>query len=157
MAVSDHTDVVARFAEEVVAQVFAKFLASEGIPCHVVDIRESARPDRYGVRVPQRWGDELNEILRLTPVANHLTPIAAQLVAGQLARAGIPCYAGAESTRLLAESGLAVTEREGLRHIVAVPAPFVAGASGILEKELPWDAEPPGIALGIAPDSDHLS
>jgi len=37
MTVSDYTDVVVRFTDEVGAQVFAKFVALEGIPCASIE------------------------------------------------------------------------------------------------------------------------
>ena len=86
MAVSDYTYVVARFADEVGAAVFAKFVASQGISCHIADLCEATHNERYGVRVQQSQIDALREMLQLKPIANRLTPFAAQTMAGRLAR-----------------------------------------------------------------------
>ena len=155
MAISDYTDVVVRFTEEVGAQVFAKFVALEGIPCHIVEIRDVLRLDRYGVRVPGNRADELGGILQLRPVASHLTPSAAQSIAGQLARAGIPCYVGDADTSLLEDSAAGDSEANGFRHLVAVPPAFLVGASRILDKGPPWDAATPGLMLDVTRDSDR--
>lgn len=155
MAVSDYTDVVVRFAEEVGAQVFAKFVALEGIPCHIVDIRDVLRLDRFGVRVPGNRAGELSGILQLKPVASHLTPSAAQTIAGQLARAGIPCYVGDADTSLLDDGAAGDSEPDGLRHLVAVPQAFYVGAARILDKGQPWDARNPAVMLDASCDSDR--
>ena len=155
MTVSDYTDVVVRFTDEVGAQVFAKFVALEGIPCHIVEIRDVLRLDRYGVRVPDNRADELSGILQLKPVASHLTPSAAQSIAGQLARAGIPCYVGDADTSLLDDGAADDGEEDGFRHLVAVPQAFLVGASRILDKAQPWDAGTRGVRLDAPRDSDR--
>lgn len=43
MALSDNSDVVAWFSDEVGAEVFAKFVATEGIPCHITESRKATR------------------------------------------------------------------------------------------------------------------
>jgi hypothetical protein len=157
MAVSDYTDVVVRFSNETGAQVFAKFVASEGIPCHIVDICDSVRPDRYGVHVQRSRIDELRDILRLTTVANRLTPPAAQLIANQLARAGIPCYVGGASSSLVDDP---LRRPRGLKEfgdIVAVPEPFSVGAYRILGKRAPAGVDARGIATFTAQDPEHPS
>jgi hypothetical protein len=157
MTVRDYTDVVVRFTDEVGAQVFAKFVALEGIPCHIVDIRDVLRLDRYGVRVPGNRADELSGILQLKPVINHLTPSAAQSIAAQLARAGIPCYVGDADTSLLDESAEDDSEADGFRHLVAVPRAFFEGAARILDKAQPWDAGTPGAMLDTAARDSNRS
>jgi hypothetical protein len=156
MAVSDYTDVVVRFTEEVGAQVFARFVALEGIPCHIVVIRDVLRLDRYGVRVPRHRAEELSGILQLKPVADHLAPSAAQSIAAQLARAGIPCYVGDSDTSLLDDHAAGGSEAGEFRHMVAVPQTFFVGAARILDKVRPWDeARTPAVMLDAARDSDR--
>jgi hypothetical protein len=138
MAVNDYTDVVVRFLNETGAQVFAKFVASEGVPCHIVDICDSVRPDRYGVHVQSSRIEELRDLLRLTTVASGLTPGAAQRMADQLARVGIPCYVGGATSSLVDESFLSSRRMKEFGDIVAVPEPFSVGALRILgRRQLP--------------------
>ena len=150
MTVSDYTDVVVRFADEVGAQVFAKFIALEGIPCHIVDIRDVLRPDRYGVRVPGNRAAELAGILQLKTVVSHQTANAAQSIAAQLARAGIPCYVGDADSSLLDDGAVDDSEADGFRYLVAVPKAFFVGAARIVDKAQPWDAGTPGAMLDTA-------
>ena len=78
MALDDYTDVVAWFSDEAAAEVFAKFVASEGMPCHITGIRKATHFEQYGVRVQRNRIHELRQILRLKPVANAMNPLAAQ-------------------------------------------------------------------------------
>jgi hypothetical protein len=157
MALSDCTDVVVRFLNETGAQVFAKFVASEGIPCHIVDICDSIRPERFGVHVQRSRIDELRDILRLTTVAGRLTPIAAQRIADQLARAGIPCYVGSATSSLVDDSFPSARGMKEFGDTVAVPEPFSVGALRILGKrQLPGFATRE-MASVTAQDPKHLS
>jgi hypothetical protein len=141
MALRDYTDVVAWFPDEAGAEVFAKFVASEGMPCHITGLREGTRFEQYGVRVPRDRIDEFRQILRLKPVAHGATPIAAESMGRRLARAGIPCYvAGTHSN----PAALCATQRCGtteIGHIVAVPESFLRQAARILNIAPPPNAE----------------
>jgi hypothetical protein len=132
MAVSDYTHVVARFSDEVGAAVFAKFVASEGISCHIADLSEATHYERYGVRVQQSQIDALREILQLKPVANPMTPFAAQVIAGRLAREGIPCCVADKQSHLFGDTAAALDNTNERGHLVAVPGSFLELALGFL-------------------------
>ena len=157
MAVSDHTEVVVRFLDETGAQVFAKFVASGGIPCHIADISDSARPDRYGVHVQRNRLEELRDHLRLTTVASGLTPDTAQRMADQLARAGIPCYVGGTTGSLVDDSFLSSRRIKEFGDIIAVPEPFSVGAHRILGRRSPPAFDARDIAPLAARDPKHPS
>ena len=132
MALSDYNDVVAWFPDETGAEVFAKFVASEGMPCHITGIRKATHFERYGVRVQRNRIDELRQILRLKPVANAVTPIAARSMGRRLARAGIPCCVAGEHSDPSAASATALCGTSEIGHIVAVPESFLPQAARIL-------------------------
>jgi len=132
MALSDNTDVVAWFSDEAGAEVFAKFVASEGMPCHITGLRKATRFEQYGVRVQRNRIDELRQILRLKPVANAVTPIAAQSIGRRLARAGIPCCVAEEPGDPSATSATALWGTSGIGRTVAVPETFLSQAARIL-------------------------
>jgi hypothetical protein len=141
MALVDYTDVVAWFPDEAGAQVFAKFVASEGVPCHIIGLREATRFEQYGVRVQRNRIDEFRQILRLKPVAHGVTPIAAESMRRRLARAGIPCYVAGthgDPAALCATEPCGTTE---IGHIVAVPESFLCQAARILKIAPPPNAE----------------
>jgi hypothetical protein len=135
MALSDHNDVVAWFPDEAGAEVFAKFVASEGMPCHITGSRKATRFEQYGVRVQRNRIDELRQILRLKPVANGVTPIAAQSMGRQLARAGIPCCVAGENSFPSAASATALCGTGEIGHTVVVPEAFLSQAVRILKME----------------------
>lgn len=141
MALSDYTDVVAWFSDEAGAQVFAKFAASEGMPCHITGLREATRFEQYGVRVQRNRIDEFRQTLRLKPVAHGVTPIAAESMGRRLARAGIPCYVAGthgDPAALCATELCGTTE---IGHIVAVPESYLCQAARILNIPPPPTAE----------------
>jgi hypothetical protein len=155
MAVSDYTHVVARFSDEVGAAVFAKFVASEGISCHIADLCEATHYERYGVRVQQSQIDALREILQLKPVANPRTPFAAQVIAGRLAREGIPCCVAGGQSHLFDDTAVAIGKTNNRGHFVAVPGSFLELALGFLHTAPPADAELTELASGTLPDPEH--
>ncbi|HEY1872917.1 MAG TPA: hypothetical protein VGG67_00805 [Steroidobacteraceae bacterium] len=157
MALSDYTDVVAWFSDEAAAEVFAKFLASEGMPCHITGIRKATHFEQYGVRVHSNRIDELRQILRLKPVANAMTPIAAQSMGRRLARAGIPCCVAEEHGSPSAASATALCGMREIGHIVAVPESFLGQAVRILNVTPPSNTELTEIELALKtlPDSTH--
>ena len=133
MAISDYTDVVAWFSDEADAAVFAKFVASEGMPCHITGVREATRFEQYAVRVQRNRIGEFRQLLRLKAVAHGATPIAAQSMGHRLARAGIPCYVPGthgDPAALCATELCGTTE---IGHIVAVPESFLSQAARILD------------------------
>jgi hypothetical protein len=142
MAVSDYTYIVARFSDEVGAAVFAKFVASEGISCHIADLCEATHYERYGVRVQQSRIDELRQTLQLKPLANLMTPFAAQMMAGRLAREGIPCCVAGEPGHLFDDTAAAFGETKEFGHMVVVPESFLEEAVIFLNMTPPSDAEP---------------
>jgi len=155
MALSDYTDVVAWFADEAGAEVFAKFVASEGMPCHITGIRKATHFEQYGVRVQRNRIDELRQILRLKPVANAVTSIAARSLGRRLARAGIPCCVAGEPGDTSVASATALCGLGEIGHIVAVPESFLSQAVRILNIAPPPDAELTELVLETLPDPKH--
>jgi len=132
MAFSDYTDVVAWFSDEAAAEVFAKFVASEGMPCHISGIRKMTDFEQFGVHVQRNRIDELRQMLRLKPVADGVTHIAAQSIGRQLARAGIPCCVAGEHGYPSAAFATALCGTREFGHVVAVPESFLGQAVRIL-------------------------
>jgi hypothetical protein len=157
VAVSDYSDVVAWFSDEDGAEVFAKFVATEGIPCHITDIWKATHFERHGVRVQRNRIAEVRQILRLKRVANGMTPLAAQLMGRRLAREGIPYCVAGESGYLSGGSAPACCETKEIGHAVAVPEPFLWRALNILKLAPPADAELTEPSLGTLPDSEQPS
>jgi len=155
MALNDYTDVVAWFSDEAGAEVFAKFVASEGMPCHIIGIRKATRFEQFGVHVQRNRIDELRQILRLKAVANGVTPIAARSMGRRLARAGIPCCVGGEHGHPSALSATALCGTREIGHIVAVPEAFLSQAVRILNVAPPPNAELTERTLETLPDPTH--
>jgi hypothetical protein len=149
MALNDYTDVVAWFSDEAAAEVFAKFVASEGMPCHITGIRKATLFEQYGVRVQRNRIDELRQMLRLKPVANAMTPIAAQSMGRRLARAGIPCCVAEDHNSPSAASASAPCGMGEIGHIVAVPESFLGQAVRILNVTPPSNTELTEIELAL--------
>ena len=160
---TDYTDIVARFTDQLAAETLAKFIADAGISCDVVDRGDivAPMPESYGVRVPRDRIDELRDILKLTPVAKRLTPVAAELMAGRLAREGIPCYVGGwHSFGVMwggdrqrdARTTLKETKEQG--YMVAVPESRFKAAMRVLNEPPISDAELTELALRTPPDPD---
>jgi hypothetical protein len=141
MALSDYSNVVAWFSDEAGAEVFAKFVASEGMPCHITGVREATRFARYGVRVQRNRIDEFRQLVRLKPVAHGLTPIAAESMGRRLARAGIPCCVAGTHSDPAALSATKLCGTTEIGHIVAVPKSFLYQAASILNIAPPPNAE----------------
>ena len=157
VALSDYSDVVAWFSDEAGAEVFAKFVATEGIPCHITDIWKATHFERHGVRVQRNQISELRRILRLKRVANGMTPIAAQSMGRRLAHEGIPCCVAGESGYLSGGFVPACCETKEIGHAVAVPEPFLWRALSILNIAPPPDAEPTELSLGTLPEPEPPS
>ena len=148
MAVSDYTDVVARFADELGAEVFAKFVASEGISCHITGIVENVDAERYGVRVQRDRIADLRRVLRLKPLGNTMAPLAAQSMAHRLAREGIPCCVTNEPEHLFDEPPATTAPASKPGHLVAVPEAFLWLAMSILNLTTPGGYELAGVGPG---------
>jgi hypothetical protein len=133
MALSDNSDVVAWFSDEVGAEVFAKFVATEGIPCHITESRRATRFEQHGVRVQRHRIDELRKILRLKRIANGMTSTAAQTIGSRLAREGIPCCVAGEPGHLPVDSAPVLGATKEIGHTVAVPESFLSRALSILK------------------------
>lgn len=163
---TDYTDIVARFTDQLAAETLAQFIADAGISCDVVDRGDivASMPENYGVRVPRDRIEELKEILKLTPVAKSLSPPAAELMAGRLARENIPCYiggwhrfglsglGGTSHLQLDAITTLNETKEQG--YMVAVPESRVKAAMRVLNQPPISDAELAELALRTPPDPD---
>jgi hypothetical protein len=154
MAVSDYTDPVVGFADETSAQVFAQFVALQGVPCHIVQVRHGTHSTRFGVHVERHRVEELRNMLRLTAVVSRVTPAEAQAFARQLTSAGIPCYAGSATNSLL-DDARQTPGPGGTGYLVAVPEPFSVGAFGILGKQPPADFEARLMAGIASEDPKH--
>jgi len=157
MAATDYTDIVARFSDQVAAEVLANFIATAGVPCDVVNIWDPVRLECYGVRVQRSRIGDLRQALDTKPVASRLNSAAAQVIAGRLARENVPCYVGGghipgplgdsdKPIRETTESGLV-----GAQFMVAVPAQFVRAALRILNVTLS-EAELTNLALADDPN-----
>jgi hypothetical protein len=157
MALSDNSDVVAWFSDETGAEVFAKFVATEGIPCHITEIRKATRFEQHGVRVQRNRIEELRKILRLKGVANGMTPTAAQSIGRRLAREGIPCCVAGDPGQLSGYCAAVVGATKEVGHIVAVPESFLTRALSILNMAAPANAEPTELVLGSPSDPEHPS
>jgi hypothetical protein len=157
MALNDNSDVVAWFSDEVGAEVFAKFVATEGIPCHITESRKATRFEQHGVRVQRSRIEELGKILRLKPVANGMTPTAAQSIGSRLAREGIPCCVAGDPGQLSVDAAAVLGATQAIGHIVAVPESFLSQALSILNMDAPSDAELTELVLGTTSDPEHPS
>lgn len=163
---TDYTDIIARFTDQLAAETLAKFIADAGISCDVVDRGDvlSPMPDCYGVRVPRDRIDELKEILKLAPVAKGLTHAAAELMAGRLARENIPCYVGgwhnfgagvwAPGSNLQLDANTTLKETKEQGYMVAVPGSHFKAATRVLNQPPISDAELTELALRTPPDPD---
>lgn len=156
MALSDNSDVIAWFSDEVGAEVFAKFVATEGIPCHITEIRKATRFEQHGVHVERNRIDDLRRVLRLKGVANGMTPTAAQSIGSRLAREGIPCCVG-DPGQLSVDSAAVAGATKETGHFVAVPESFLSRALSILNMDAPSDAELTEMVLGTPSDPEHPS
>lgn len=160
---ADYTDVFARFTDPLAADTLASYIASAGIPCDVVevsDLRPGVQPG-YGIRVARKLIDELKATLRLTPVAHCKDPVSPHVIAGRLAREGIPCYVGDIPVLHVGMwgpggySGVPIDDKGDLGFgTVAVPAALLEAAQRILGGEAISDAELAELALHTAPDPD---
>jgi hypothetical protein len=159
-----YTDIVARFTDVVAAETLAKYIASVGIECDVVQLRGPTDFGTYGVRVARDRIDELKYALKLTPVANRLTPTSAQVIAGRLAREDIPCYIGgwhhfgggtftaSFDLELDAKTTLRETKEPG--YMIAVPASQFGEAMRVLNQSPISETELADLALGTAPNAE---
>jgi len=155
MALNDDTDVVAWFSDEAAAEVFTKFVASAGMPCHITGIRKATRFEQFGVRVQRNRIEELRQILRLRALANGVTPIAAESMGRRLARAGIPCCVAGEHGHPSALSATALCGTREIGYIVAVPETFLSQAVRILNVAPPPKADLTELTLETLPGSTH--
>jgi hypothetical protein len=161
---SGYTDIVARFTDQLAAETLARFIASVGIECDVVQLRGAAF-ETYGVRVSRDRIDELKEALKLTPVANRLTPISAQVIAGRLAREDVPCYIGgwhnfgggggwSSSLDLQLDAKTTLRETSEPGYMIAVPASHFGEAMRVLNQSPISETELTDLALRTAPDPE---
>jgi len=150
-----YTDIVARFTDEVAALTLAEFISSQGIPCDVAEIWDPLRLERFAIRIQRSRIADLRQTLDLKPVATRLTSTSAQLVAGRLAREGVPCFiAGLHiaSVGRFGDSDVPILETtEGVAGsdcMIAVPAQFVGEALRLLNVAPVSEAELTRLALG---------
>jgi hypothetical protein len=149
----DYTDIVARFTDEVAASTLAEFIASVGIPCDVVETWDPQRLERFAIRVQRNRIPDMRRALDLKPVVTRLSPVGAQIVAGRLAREGVPCYVGGLHLDSPWGGDGDVPIREttdgyaGVDCMVAVPAQFVRDALRIVKVAPVSDDELTKLAL----------
>lgn len=153
MALSDYSDIVAWFSDEAGAEVFAKFVATEGIPCHITDTRPATHFEQHGVRVQRNRIDELSRILRLTCIAQATTSIAAHSVGRRLTHEGIPCCVAGEHRFPCAT----LSGRKEVGYSVAVPESFLSRALRLLQMALPPDAELSELPSRMLPGPEKIS
>src|SRR5215472_17657050 len=161
---SNYTDIVARFTDQLAAETLAKFIASVGIACDVVELRGPVDLELYGVRVSRDRIDELKDALKLTPVANRLTATSAQVIAGRLAREDVACYIGGWHSfggilglatfdlQLDAKTTLRETKEPG--RMIAVPASQFKEAMRVLNQSPISEGELTDLALRSNPEDD---
>jgi hypothetical protein len=158
MQPTGYTDIVARFTDGLAAEALVKFISAAGIPCDVMEIWDPVRPERYAVRVLRSKIAELRRVLKLKPVATRLSPLAAQLLAGRLARENVPCYvAGEHSPGLFGDSDSCITETKEMGDIIAVPEPLFALALRILNVSSISEQDLPQLALRAGPGDQELT
>ena len=154
---SEYTDIIARFCDDVVAATFAGFITSLGISCDVTEIWDSTRIERYAIRVQRCRIPELRRALDLKPVVTRIRSIDAQVIAGRLARDGVPCYIGGLhlDPGLGGDSDVPIRETtEGMPRIdcmIAVPGPFVREALRLVNVAPLTDEELTRLALADEP------
>ena len=158
MAASDYTDIFARFTDQLAAKTLADFIAAAGIPCDLVEVWDSQVFGRqYAIRVARALIADLKDTLKLTQVADYKDLISADVLAGRLAREGIPCYVGGLPvihTLALGYSGVPIDDTGQLRlGTVAVPASLVPAAQRILRDSVS-ETELTELALRTAPDPE---
>jgi hypothetical protein len=162
---SNYSDIVARFTDQLTAETLAKFIASVGIACDVVQLRGPIEPEVYGVRVSRDRIDELKDALKLTPVANRLTPASAQVIAGRLAREDVPCYIGgwhnfggrggsAATLDLQLDTKTTLRETKEPGYMIAVPASQFGEAMRVLNQSPISEGELTDLALRPNPEDD---
>ena len=158
MAASDYTDIFARFTDQLAAKTLADFIAATGTPCDLVEVSDSQVFGRqYGIRVARALIADLKDTLKLTQVAHYKDLISADVLAGRLAREGIPCYVGGLpviNILALGYSGVPIDDTGQLRlGTVAVPASFVTATQRILSAPVS-ETELTELALRTAPDPE---
>ena len=162
---SNYSDIVARFTDQLAAETFANCISSVGVDCDVVDLIGPTYAGEYGVRVSRDRIAELRDLLKLTQIASGLEYYAAQLLAGRLARENIPCYIGGghafgegffgvpgSSLQLDAQITLKQTTVSG--YMVAVPESQHSAAMSVLNSPPISDGELAELALSTPPDPD---
>lgn len=158
---TNYTDIVAHYTDELAAETFANCISSAGVECDVEELVGSDCMGEYGVRVARDRIGELQNLLKLTSVASRLDYYAAQLLAGRLARENIPCYVGGWHTfdafgfgcnlQLDAQTTLMETTSSGF--MVAVPESQQRAALSVINEPPMLDAELAELALKTPPDS----
>ena len=156
---TDYTDIIARFTDQLAAEKLANFMTSAGIQCDIVDSWDAVSCETHGVRVLRNQIPDLRRVLELTPVAKRLTPTAAQVMAGQLARENIACYVGGWhsfgylwGSSLTLDSMTTLKETKEAGDMIAVPASLFKKAIRILNQPPISETELTKLALGTAPD-----
>jgi len=160
MEAVDYTDIVARFSDELAAEMLASFISSAGVPCDVVELWDYVRREAFCIRVQRSRISELRQALDLKPVATRLNSTAAHLMAGRLAREGVPCYVGGGHVPgALGDSDVPLGETSesgffGSQYTVSVPERFLKAALRTLNAPLISDVDLEKLALRTAPDPE---
>ena len=135
---TDYTDAITRFTDKVAAAVLAEFIASLGVSCNVEKIWDPEHLEQFVIRVQRSRITELRQALDLKPVLTRLSYVDAQVVAGRLARDGVPCYVGGlhvDSPRG-GDSDVPIRETTegtaGIDLMIAVPSQYVRDALRIV-------------------------
>lgn len=159
-SVTNYTDIVAFYTDQLAAETLANCISSLGVGCDVVDLIGPKQPGEYGVRVSRDRIAELRTLLKLTALASGLKYYAAQLLAGRLAREDIACYIGGGHTfggfgcnlQLDVQTTLKETTEPG--YVVAVPESQHSAAMSVLNEPPLSDGELAELALNTPPDPD---
>jgi hypothetical protein len=156
--VTDYTDLVARFSERRPAETLAKFIASLGISCDLVEVPDAFFDiGRYGIHVSRELVPELQRLLKLARLRNCAGDIPANVLAVRLAREEIPCYigGGAMYGPLRLGSGIVpLIETTEQGSVIFVPESMLETARQLLSEPPLSEEELTRLALGTAPSPD---
>lgn len=151
---TDYTDLGARFSEQLPAETLAKFIASLGIPCDLVEVPATFDIGCYGIRVSRELVPKLQGLLKLARLTKCAGDISATVVAVGLARANIPCYVGGGAMYgpfRLGSGVVPLIETKEMGSVIFVPESQLEAAQRLLS-DPPLSAEElTNLALRTAP------
>lgn len=154
---TDYTDLVARFSDQLPAETLAKFIASLGIPCDLVDVSGTFDIGYYGIRVARELVPNLRGLLKLARLTTCAGDIPATVIAVGLARAKIPCYIGGGAVYgpfRLGSAAVPLIETKEMGSVIFVPESMLEAAQQLLSDPPLSDEELTKLALRTTPSPD---